>query len=405
MTLENLDYWAGLKGITVMGTGDFTHPQWIKEIKTKLEPAERGLYKLKSNVKGQMSNVGKQETRFLLTVEISSIYSKGGKTRRVHNLIFASSIGAAEKINAALGWQGNLKSDGRPIVGVGSKELLKLALDADPDCLFVPGHIWTPWFSLFGSMSGFDSVEECFDEYSKYIYALETGLSSDPAMNWRLSALDKYTLLSNSDSHSLRRIGREANVFDAELSYDAIIRAVKEKDPKKFLYTIEFFPEEGIYHYDGHRNCKVRLTPEETKKVNKICPTCGKPVTVGVAYRVDQLADRPEGFRPENAIPYKNMVPLDGIIAEALGVASPTTKGVQEEYKKVVDAFGGEIPALFDVSRSDFGAKIRPEIVEGIMRVREGKLQIEPGYDGLYGKVKIFKEGERKTISKQSALF
>ena len=264
---------------------------------------------------------------------------------------------------------------------------------------------WTPWFSVFGSMSGFDTVEECFDEYSKYIYALETGLSSDPLMNWRLSALDKYTLISNSDSHSLRRIGREANIFETELSYSALIDAIKSKDPQRFLSTIEFFPEEGIYHYDGHRNCKVRLTPAETKKLNKICPVCGKPVTVGVAYRVDQLADRPEGFRPKGAIPYKNMVPLDEIIAEALGVASATTKSVQEEYKKIVGEFGAEISALFDVSRSDLEVRARPEIVEGIMRVREGKLHIEPGYDGLYGKVKIFEEEERKEISRQKSLF
>ncbi len=416
MTLENLDYWAKLKGIAVMGTGDFTHPKWISEIKSKLEPAERGLYKLKDSI-GKSPRQGSDNkylsfersredtTRFILTVEISSIYSKGGKGRRVHNLIFAPSIETAEKINAQLGIRGNLKSDGRPIVGVDSKELLKMVLDIDPNCLFVPAHVWTPWFSIFGSMSGFNSVEECFDEYSKYIYALETGLSSDPAMNWRLSALDKYTLISNSDSHSLRRIGREANVFDTELSYAGIITAIKKKDPKQFLSTIEFFPEEGIYHYDGHRNCKVRLRPEETKKLNKICPNCGKPVTVGVMYRVDELADRPEGFQPAGAIPYKNMVPLDEIIAEALGVASATTKGVQQEYRGLTNSLGGEMYVLFDASRSDLEAGTRPEIVEGIMRVREGRLRIVPGYDGLYGKVKIFEEGERKEISKQVSLF
>lgn len=414
MTLENLDYWARLKGITVMGTGDFTHPQWIKEIKSKLEPAEPGLYKLKDSVRKSSRQArtvlferSREDTatRFMLTVEISSIYSKGGKGRRVHNLIFAPSVETAEKINAQLGWQGNLKSDGRPIVGVDSKNLLKLALDADERCLFVPAHVWTPWFSVFGSMSGFNSIEECFDEYAKYIYALETGLSSDPAMNWRLSALDKYALISNSDSHSLRRIGREANILDAELSYDGIVSAIKSKDPKKFLSTIEFFPEEGIYHYDGHRNCKMRLTPQETRGLKKICPVCGKPVTVGVMYRVEELADRPEGFRPEWAIPYKNMVPLDEIIAEAFGVASATTKRVQEEYKKLVEDFGGELPILFDVSENDLAGRVRPEIAEGIMRVRNGKLHIEPGYDGLYGKVKIFEEGERKSISKQKALF
>ena len=407
MTLENLDYWARLKGITVMGTGDFTHPQWMKEIKAKFEPAEPGLFKLKV-VPDSVSHKIETEsgtTRFMLTVEISSIYSKGGKTRRVHNLIFAPSIETAEKINAQLNIRGNLKSDGRPILGLDSKELAKIVFNVDEKCVFVPAHVWTPWFSNFGSMAGFDTVEECFDEYSKYIYALETGLSSDPAMNWRLSALDKYTLISNSDSHSLRRIGREANVFDVELSYDAIIDAIKAKDPQRFLSTIEFFPEEGIYHYDGHRNCKVRLTPKETKKLNKICPNCGKSVTVGVMYRVGELADRPEGFRPDGAIPYKNMVPLDEIIAEALGLASATAKSVQEEYKKIVKEFGGEIPVLFDISRSDLETKMRPGVVEGIVRVREGKLHIEPGYDGLYGKVKIFEEGESREVLKQKSLF
>ena len=411
MTLENLDYWAGVKGITVMGTGDFTHPAWIKEIKKKLEPAEKGLYTLKSkfqnpNVKlSPKSKIPNSETRFMLTVEISSIYSKGGKTRRVHNLIFAPSIEAAERINAALGWQGNLKSDGRPIVGVGSKELLKLALDADPDCFFVPAHILTPWFSVFGSKSGFDTIEECFDEYSKYIFALETGLSSDPGMDRRISTLDKYALISNSDSHSLRRIGREANIVESELSYKGIIEAIKSKDPKRFLSTIEFFPEEGMYHYDGHRVCKTRLTPAETKKLNKLCPVCGKPVTVGVVYRVEELADRPEGFRPPNAIPYKNMVPLDEIIAEAIGVASPTAKSVQEEYFGLIKEFGAELAILFDILEADLQGRMRPEILEGISRVREGRLHIEPGYDGEYGHVKIFGEGEKKAKVQQTSLF
>ncbi len=396
MKLENLDYWARLKGITVMGTGDFTHPKWMKEIKTKLEPAEQGLYKIKN----QISNIKNSETRFLLTAEISSIYSKGGKVRRVHNLIFFPSIESAEKFNAKLGVRGNLRSDGRPIVGVGSKELLQMAFEIDPNCFFVPAHIWTPWFSLFGSKSGFNAIEECFEEYTKYIFALETGLSSDPAMNWRVSALDKYALISNSDSHSLRRIGREANIVDAELSYGGIIDAIKSKDPKRFLSTIEFFPEEGIYHYDGHRDCKTRLTPAETKKLNAICPVCGRAVTVGVLNRVEELADRPEGFVPENAIPFKNMVPLDGIIAEALGVASATSKKVQVEYMNIVKEFGNEIAVLFDRTREELESHMLPEIAEGIIRVREGKLHIEPGYDGLYGKVKIFEEGERKEISK-----
>lgn len=399
MTLENLDYWARLKGITVMGTGDFTHPQWIKEIKLKLESAEQGLYKLKSKVKGQMSNV-----RFMLTVEISSIYSKGGKTRRIHNLIFAPSLETAEKINAQLNLRGNLKSDGRPILGLDSKELAKIVLDVDERCMIVPAHAWTPWFSIFGSMSGFDSIEECFDEYAKYIYAVETGLSSDPAMNWRWSHLDKIALISNSDSHSLQRIGREANVFDTELSYDGIVSVIKSRDPQKFLYTIEFYPEEGKYHYDGHRLCKFSCGPEETKKLNKICPQCGKPMTVGVMNRVEELADRPIGGKPEKTIPFKSLIPLDEIITEALG-AGPSSKKVKEEYKSLVEKIGSEFKVLVDASPSELEAATTPEIVEGIIRVREGRLRIAPGYDGEYGKVKIFEKGEPRSISKQSALF
>lgn len=396
MTLENLDHWAGLKGITVMGTGDFTHPAWIKEIKKKLEPAEPGLYKLKKKNSG---------IRFLLTVEISSIYSKGGKVRRIHSLLFAPSIEAAEKINAVLNVRGNIKSDGRPILGIDPKELLKICLDADSQCVLVPAHIWTPWFALFGSKSGFERIEECFEEYTKHIFALETGLSSDPAMNWRLSALDRFALMSNSDSHSLRRIGREANILDCELSYNGIMDAFRSKDPRRFLSTVEFFPEEGMYHYDGHRACKSRLTPDETRKLHNLCPVCGKPVTVGVLNRVAELADRAKGFCPANAIPYLNMVPLDEIIAEARGVKSATNKGVHGEYLSVVQAFGNEFAVLYDVSPPDLKAHLRPEIAEGIMAVREGRLHIDPGYDGQYGDIRIFANDKVRHLSKQAQLF
>lgn len=406
MTLENLDSWARLKGITVMGTGDFTHPAWIREIKAKLEPAESGLYKLKvvPSLASSASEAKLGTIRFMLTVEISSIYSKGGKTRRIHNLIFAPSIETAEKINAALGWQGNLKSDGRPILGLDSKELAKIVFNTDSRAAVVPAHAWTPWFSIFGSMSGFDSIEECFDEFAPQIFAVETGLSSDPAMNRRLSKLDKIALISNSDSHSLQRIGREANVFDTELSYDGIIDAIKSHDPTKFLYTIEFYPEEGKYHYDGHRLCKFSCGPEETKKLNKICPRCGKPMTVGVMSRVDQLADRPFGGKQGITIPYKNLVPLDEIIAESFGVGTASKK-VKGEYKNLVEKVGSEFAVLVDASKSQLENATAPEVVEGIMRVREGRLHIEPGYDGEYGKVRIFDEGERKAASAQKALF
>ncbi len=395
MDLENLDRWAKIKGIRVLSTGDFTHPEWFKNLKEKLEPAEESLFRLKTN---------HSETRFILTTEISCIYSKKERVRKIHIIVFAPSFEAVEKINTHLGWIGNLKSDGRPILGLDAKELAKIVLDVSESCFIVPAHIWTPWFSLFGSRSGFDSIEECFEEYSKYIFALETGLSSDPEMNWRLSALDKITLISNSDSHSPAKIGREANVFDTEISYPAIIGAIKSRNPQKFLYTIEFFPQEGKYHYDGHRNCQVNIHPQETKKYNNICPNCRKPLTIGVLNRVEQLADRKAGFKPENAIPFKSLIPLEEIIADALGVSPGTKQGIQE-YNNLIKKFGNELNILLEVSESDLRAATLPEIGEGIVKVRGGKIQIEPGYDGVYGKIKIFGEEGKKLSSRQKTLF
>ena len=403
MTLENLDHWARLKGITVMGTGDFTHPKWMAEIKEKLEAAEEGLYRLKAE--SRRTKDESSATRFMLSVEIASIYKKGGKVRRIHNLIFAPSIETAEKINTKLGWLGNLKSDGRPILGLDSEELAKIIFDIDAQAALIPAHAWTPWFSVFGSMSGFDSIEECFGTMAPHIFAVETGLSSDPAMNWRLSKLDAIALISNSDSHSLQRIGREANVFEAELSYGGIVAAIKSHDAARFLFTVEFFPEEGKYHYDGHSEHKVRMSPEETRAVKGKCPTCGRPVTVGVMNRVDTLADCPVGRKPANAIPFKSMVPLDEVIGEAfdMGVSS---KKVKAEYQRLVAALGSEFRVLLEVSESDLASATRPEIVEGIRRVRDGRLKIEPGYDGEYGTVTIFNEADRKNMAAgQSPLF
>jgi len=395
MDLENLDKWAKIKGIKVLGTGDFTHPGWLKNLKEKLEPAESGLFKLKN---------AKSDTRFLLTSEISCIYSKRGRVRKIHIVVFAPSFEIVEKINTQLGWIGNLKSDGRPILGLDAKELAKIVLNISQECLIVPAHIYTPWFSLFGSRSGFDSIEECFDEYSKYIFAGETGLSSDPPMSWRNSTLDKITLISNSDAHSPEKTGREANVFDTELSYSGIIEAIKSKDPQKFLYTIEFFPQEGKYHYDGHRNCNISLSPKESKKYNNICPRCGRPLTIGVLNRVDELADRPEGFKPERAIPFKSLIGLKEIIAESLGIGTGT-KAAETEYQNLIDKFQNELNVLLGVNREDLEQASLPEITEGIIRVREGRVFIEPGYDGVYGKISIFSKGEQKTISKQETLF
>jgi uncharacterized protein (TIGR00375 family) len=380
MNLENLDRWAAIKGINVIGTGDFTHPKWIEEIKKELAPAEPGLFKLCGT---------DSPTRFILTSEISCIYSKGGKVRKVHIIIFAPSIEAVEKINFELAKIGNLKADGRPILGLDAKELAKIVLDADENCLVVPAHAWTPWFSVFGSKSGFDSLEECFEEYTKYIYAIETGLSSDPAMNWRLSQLDKITLISNSDAHSLPKMGREANVFETELDYFEITRVIKTKDKRKFLYTIEFFPEEGKYHYDGHRLCNLSLSPVQSKKYNNICPRCGKPLVIGVLNRVEKLADRPEGFILPNAIPFKSLIPLNEIIAESVGV-SVASKEVLKHYNHLIKSLGSEFKILLESSEKEIKENSLSEIAEGVKRMREGKILIEPGYDGVYGKIKIF---------------
>jgi len=405
MDVENLDKWAKIKGIQVVGTGDFTHPQWLKELKESLEPAEPGLFKMKKSG---------SEVRFILTVEISSIYSKNNRTRKIHNIIFAPDFGTVEKINTHLGWIGNLKSDGRPILGLDAKELAKIVLNSSSDCLIVPAHAWTPWFSIFGSNSGFDSIKECFEEYSKYIYAIETGLSSDPAMNWRWSALDNITLISNSDAHSPAKLGREVNIFEGgKIDYNLIVEAIKNGaspvmqrgNGLKLIKTIEFFPEEGKYHWDGHRNCGVCLSPEESKKYNNLCPTCGKPLTIGVMNRVAQLADRPVGAKPANPIPYKSLIPLGEIIADVLKVGTGT-KQVAKHYKELIKRIGSEFKVLLEAKQEDIMAASLPEIAEGVIRVREGKVNVKPGFDGEFGKISIFgKEGKKTNIGGQKTLF
>ena len=395
MNLVDLDRWAKIKGIKILGSGDFTHPLWLKELKEKLEPAEPGLFKLKDFP---------SENRFLLTSEVSCVYQKRGKLRKIHLILFSPSFDFAEKIISRLSPYGNLSADGRPTLSLEAKELLKIVLSVSENCLVVPAHLMTPWFSLFGSRSGFNSLEECFEEYSNYVFAGETGLSANPKMLWRMPDGRKITLISNSDAHSPAHLGREANVFDTELSYPAIIEAIKSKNPQKFLCTIEFYPEEGKYHYDGHRNCGISLSPKETKKYNGICPVCGKPLTIGVLNRVEQLADRPEGFVPENSIPFKSLIPLEEIIADALGQGVGTVE-VEKEYKNLIEKFENEFNILINIPRSDLEAVTLPEIAEGIIRAREGKVFIEPGYDGVYGKIRIFQKGEQKSISKQGTLF
>ncbi|MFA6190505.1 MAG: endonuclease Q family protein [Candidatus Staskawiczbacteria bacterium] len=386
MNLENLAKWAEIKGVKVLGTGDFTHPKWLGEIKKQLSPAERGLFSRHSGIPPKTGKLG-SKTRFILTTEISCIYKKLGKVRKIHIIVFAPSIATVEKINLALSKIGNLHSDGRPILGLDAKELVKIVLNIDKNCLIVPAHAWTPWFSIFGSKSGFNSLEECFEEYTKYIYAIETGLCSNPAMNWRISKLDKITLISNSDAHSLAKIGREANVFDTELSYKGIVEAIKFPE-KKFLYTIEFFPEEGKYHYDGHRNCGISLAPQQSKKNNNICPKCNKPLIIGVLNRVEELADRPEGFLPKKGIPFKSLIPLNEIIAESIGV-STASKKVIKYYDNLIKNLGPELEILLESTEKDIKEKSLPEIAKGVIKMRKGRVFIEPGYDGVYGKINI----------------
>lgn len=394
MNLENFSEWGKAKGLDVLGTADFTHPVWFSELKEKLEYQENGLYKLK----GSDSPI-----HFLLSTEISCIYTKNGKGRRIHLVVFAPDFAAVEKINTQLSWVGNLKSDGRPILGLDAKELAKIVLTASPDCLVIPAHIWTPWFSLFGSESGFDTLTECFDELSDKIYAVETGLSSDPNMNWRLSQLDKKVIISNSDAHSAANLGREATVFSLEkLSYENIGKALRQTDDQnKVSYTIEFFPEEGKYHWDGHRTCEVRFSPKETIKANGLCPKCGKRLTVGVASRVEKLADRENTFKPANRPPFKNLVPLEQIIAEALG-SGVKTKGVRQEYENMIKQGKNEFNILINLPWEEIKKMARPEIAEAIQKVREKKLTVLPGYDGVYGTVKVFSETVKKEKGQKS---
>ena len=392
MDILHLAQWAKYKGITLLGTGDFTHPLWLHELKNPLKPLGNGFYEYNG-------------VNFILTAEICNIFSVGGQSKRVHNVVFAPSFEAVDKINKELGYIGNLSADGRPMLGLACDDMVKMMFEINPDCFIVPGHAWTPWFGIFGSNSGFDSVEQCFGKEAKNIYCLETGLSSDPEMNWRLSALDKYSLISNSDAHSPQKIGREANVFDCDMSYKEIVNALKAKDRKKFLYTVEFFPEEGKYHWDGHRVCQVSQSPAETKKNNFKCPRCGKPVTVGVMHRVEKLADRPEGFVPEGSIPFKNMIPLLEIISQVRDKAVGT-QTVDDEYKAMVQRFGSEFNILFDMSKEEVEANISPKIAKAILRVREANVHIAPGYDGVYGEIKIFDEQDAaKTGEKQMELF
>jgi len=408
MDLENLYKWAQIKGIKVIGTGDFTHPEWFYELSEKLEEAEPGLYKLKDEITEEIDSEVpascRAEVRFMLSVEISSIYSKGDKCRKVHNIVFAPSLKEASKINTELQKIGNLKSDGRPILGLDSKKLLEICLSVSDRCHLVPAHIWTPHFAMLGSKSGFDSIEECFDELSSKIFAVETGLSSDPPMNRRLSKLDNVTLISNSDAHSPIKLAREANVFDCDLNYDAMFDALKKADHKKFLGTIEFFPEEGKYHYDGHRVCEYSCGPEEAKANDYKCPECGKALILGTMNRVSNLADRKKAGENKRAFPYKYAIPLYEIISEVFKVGV-NSKKVMNEYMNLISKTGNELYILLEAPLKDIEKVTDLFIVEGIKRMREGNVYVKPGYDGEYGVISIFKDNDKYETKPQMQLF
>lgn len=379
MEVATLAKWARIKGVDLLGTGDFTHPLYFAELKAKLEATDGGLLRLKGE---------RQRPSFIPTVEVNNIYHQAGRLRKIHTLLVAPNLEVVEKINQRLRSRGNLSADGRPTFTFPAKDLVKLVLDVSADCLLIPAHAWTPWFSLFGSNSGFDSIEECFEEESANIHAIETGLSSDPAMNWRLSALDRITLVSNSDAHSPRKIAREANVFSCAPTYSDVVDSLKSHDPTKFLFTIEFFPEEGKYHYDGHRKCGVRWSPSETKKHQGRCPVCAAGVTVGVMHRVNDLADREEGYVPQRPVPAKHLIPLEEILADALK-AKPGTKTVNREYERLTGLLGPELEILLDVGEEELKKVCPPRVSEGILKVRREEVQVEPGYDGVYGKISL----------------
>lgn len=378
MRIPEMARMAKKKGIGILGSGDFTHPGWMDELYNNLIEAGPGMY--------EYSGV-----RFILTAEVANIYTRKGALRRIHNVIFTPSFEDAEKINKFLARFGSLTADGRPMLGLDSEAMLEGVLSLSPESFIVPAHIWTPWFSLFGSKSGFNSIEDCFGRYTKDVFALETGLSSDPPMNWRLSALDRFTLISNSDAHSPANMGREANLLDIELSYFELKEALRTKDPKRMLATIEFFPQEGKYHYDGHRTCNVRFTPSQSAAAKNRCPVCGKPLTLGVDNRVQELADRPEGTKPENAIPYYSIIPLAEIISEAKG-AGRDSLAVTQVYDRITEATDGEFRALLWASEEELTKAAGDAIAQGIMRMRKGRVKVEEGYDGVFGKISVFSD-------------
>lgn len=386
---ESIAQTCELKGVDIVGTGDFTHPDWFVLLSRKLiEEKNSGLYKLKD---------GSSETLFLFSAEVSLIYKEAGRTRKVHLVVHAPSLELAKELNQQLAKSFNLKADGRPILGISAPKFVRLCLDIDPHFLIYPAHIWTPWYSVFGAKSGFDSLVECFQEELVNIYAFETGLSSDPQMNWQLSSLDNLTCLSNSDAHSLENIGREANIMElAKLSYTNIYRVIRNNlkivagDSEGMLGTIEFYPEEGMYHLDGHRQCNFSCSPKESRRINGLCPVCSKPLIMGVSHRIMDLADRPESYQPKFKTSFHKLVALDKIIAESLGIKSRKSKKVQKKYQELIDKYRSEIHILKDLNLESLAPEDM-KLVRAISKVRMGKVNISPGFDGKYGEINILK--------------
>lgn len=408
LDLEHIHAAAQIKGIDLVGTGDFTHPNWWHEIQNKLIPAEEGLFTLQPelcrNIQAQVPSTCRKPVRFMLVTEISNIYKQGDRTRKNHNLVFMPDLVSAERFIRRLEKIGNIRSDGRPILGLSARNLLEIVLEISKEAYLIPAHVWTPWFSLLGSKSGFDAVEECFGDLSEHIFAIETGLSSDPAMNRRVSSLDRFTLVSNSDAHSPAKLGREANILRTEMSYTAIRRAIDRRDSDAFSGTIEFYPEEGKYHLDGHRNCRHRSQPHQTRVHGDLCPVCGKPVTLGVLYRVESLADRTKSQAPNGAATFQHAIPLEDILGEVFQTGSQSKKVIQAQGR-LIQELGPELVILRLLPLETIARCGIPLLTEAIQRMRTGKVHFDPGYDGQYGTVRLFDADERLALQGQSSLF
>jgi len=408
LDLENIYITAQLKGITVVATGDFTHPGWFSELRDKLIPAEDGLFCLRKEIAASCNRKVfgscRREVRFILGTEICNVYKKEGFTRKNHNLVFVPDFETAERFNRRLDAIGNIQSDGRPILGLDSRNLLEIVLEISHSAFLIPAHIWTPWFSMLGSKSGFDTVDSCFGDLTSHLFAVETGLSSDPGMNWRVSGLDGLTLVSNSDAHSPSKLGREANLFDTDLSYSAIYTALKSGDPLKFLGTIEFFPEAGKYHFDGHRKCGICFSPEKSRQHQDVCPVCSKPLTLGVLHRVEELADRSGGQCPDRTHQFYYMLSLSDILGELFSMG-PGAKRVQRVRENLLEKFGCEFNILQHHPIETLKSAGVPLLAEAVRRVRKNKIQISPGFDGEYGRFKIFSTDEKEALLGQKSIF